>query len=199
MKQPEITDDVHKKMEEYRFKVFNYFDAMIDEEKTDETTDPFDPSIPAVSEDFLLNHDRTSHYFNDETLEVNSFCNMYLMVRPGKSVIQALNEWVKQQVPGYCLSHISGFFFYPNNQGFMGWHTNADQVGYRIYLSYAFEDNKSFFRYWDYDKEEIITTWDKAGWNARLFYTSDDPERLYWHCVYSETDRLSIGMEIKEV
>ena len=44
---------------------------------------------------------------------------------------------------------LSGDFYYPPT-GFMGWHTNHNSPCDRIYINYASEDKKSFFRYyWD--------------------------------------------------
>jgi hypothetical protein len=87
---------------------------------------------------------------------------------------------------------ISGRIWYPNN-GYMGWHTNSNNKGFRLYCTYARESNKSFFRYRDPDDGEIVTSWDKEGWNFRMFRIS---ENLLWHCVYSETDRFRIGYSL---
>ena len=42
----------------------------------------------------------------------------------------------------------SGHFWYPPG-GYMSWHTNAGAPGLRLYLSYAREPGRSFFRYRD--------------------------------------------------
>lgn len=81
----------------------------------------------------------------------------------------------------------TGKFYYPPG-GFMGWHTNSNAEGYRVYMTYCKESNKSFFRYLD---GEIKTDWEQAGWNCRLFEVRKD--KLYWHCVWSDTDRYSFG------
>ena len=87
---------------------------------------------------------------------------------------------------------MSGRIWYPVN-GYMGWHTNSNNMGYRIYCTYAREEGKSFFRYRDPYSKEIITSYDKQGWNFRMFKISYDH---LWHCIYSETDRLSIGYSL---
>ena len=45
--------------------------------------------------------------------------------------------------------NVSANFFYPNTDGFMGWHTNNREGGnpLRIYVVYAEEGGISFFRY----------------------------------------------------
>lgn len=77
--------------------------------------------------------------------------------------------------------------------GYMGWHDDRKYKGYRLYCAYAEEDNKSFFRYRDYETNEIVTCWEKAGWNFRIFYINEEPEKSLWHCVYTDTLRVSIG------
>ena len=79
----------------------------------------------------------------------------------------------------------------------MGWHTNWGSPAIRLYLNYVDESDKSFFRYINPDTQEMITSYDKKGWTARLFNITRDPP--FWHCVYAETSRISIGFRIKEM
>ena len=83
----------------------------------------------------------------------------------------------------------SGRNWYPPN-GYMGWHTNANVQGFRLYCSHAPVSQRSYFRYLDPVTQKIETSWDSAGWNFRCFRTDLEP---LWHCVYSETDRISFG------
>jgi hypothetical protein len=87
---------------------------------------------------------------------------------------------------------MSGHFWYPKG-GFMGWHTNLRKPGWRMYVNYATEENKSFFRYRDPANGQIVTSWDKE-WNFRMFIISH--AHPFWHCVRSETDRFSLGYRI---
>jgi hypothetical protein len=83
----------------------------------------------------------------------------------------------------------SGHIWYPKGSH-MGWHTNSLAPGLRIYINYAEEPGKSFFRYRDPETGEIITAWDKQ-WNLRVLrITRDNP---LWHCVYADTNRFSLG------
>lgn len=86
----------------------------------------------------------------------------------------------------------SGHFLYPPG-GFMSWHTNLKSPGWRLYINYAEEPEKSFLRYQDPDSGQIVTSWDKK-WNFRLFKI--DPKKLFWHAVYSNTNRYSFGYRI---
>lgn len=79
--------------------------------------------------------------------------------------------------------------WYPN-PGYMVWHTNSNVKGFRLYCSHAITEGASYFRYEDPITGEIITSWDELGWNFRCFRTDLEP---LWHCVYSETDRISFG------
>lgn len=83
----------------------------------------------------------------------------------------------------------SGRNWYPP-RGYMGWHTNSNVQGFRLYCSHAEESAASFFRYQDPESREIETLWDKKGWNFRCFRTDLKP---LWHCVYSKTNRISFG------
>jgi hypothetical protein len=83
----------------------------------------------------------------------------------------------------------SGHFWYPAGS-YMAWHTNSGVPGWRVYINYAEEPGKSFFRYRDPQTGGIVTLWDKK-WNIRLFrVTRDNP---LWHAVYSDTNRFSLG------
>ena len=89
----------------------------------------------------------------------------------------------------------SGLFWYPPGCS-MGWHTNSRAAGWRIYINYAEQEGESFFRYRDQKTSEIITLLDKT-WNCRVFrVNASDP---LWHCVYSNTNRFSIGYRVLEL
>ena len=76
--------------------------------------------------------------------------------------------------------------WYPSG-GWLGWH--IDQEGGRIYSAYA--EGKSFFRYEHPETKKVITSWDKPGWNFRVFtFDKANPMR---HCIHAEDLRVSIG------
>tara|TARA_R100000773_G_C4219686_1_gene118299 strand:+ start:2738 stop:3286 length:549 start_codon:yes stop_codon:yes gene_type:complete len=84
--------------------------------------------------------------------------------------------------------YMSGNFYYPPG-GFMGWHTNSNNPGWRCYVTYAAEKNKSWF---DYIQDgEIKSSPDRKGFTARAFFV--DKTNLFWHRVRSDTHRLSFG------
>jgi len=75
--------------------------------------------------------------------------------------------------------------------GFMGWHSNEDQPGLRVYCIYSEESGKNFFRYQDPHSGEVVTDAEGAGWAIRTFELNS--ERPLWHCVYAGCRRLSVG------
>ena len=107
-----------------------------------------------------------------------------------KECSQALFESVKD-LEIKKMPRISGTFYYPKGS-FMGWHTNSKLEGRRNYLVWASENKQSFFRYQDYKTKEVITLWDKQGWN--LYDFTIKQEEPYWHCVGSMCNRISIGL-----
>jgi len=89
----------------------------------------------------------------------------------------------------------SNHLLYPKT-GWMGWHTNYEYPCDRIYITYATEDKKSFFRYYDYEKDKIITDYDNKGITVRRFNIPSS-EPYFWHCVGSDCDRISFGFRLK--
>lgn len=87
---------------------------------------------------------------------------------------------------------VSGHFYYPPG-GYMSWHTNSDQPYKRVYVTFADKPGKSFFRY--KHGGEIVTEWDKEGVNIRVFEATDK-EPLFWHCVFSDCNRVSFGFRL---
>lgn len=83
----------------------------------------------------------------------------------------------------------SGHLWYPPGS-YMGWHTNSKVPGWRIYVNYAEDEGRSFFRYRDPRGKSIVTLDDKH-WNIRLFRIRNDIP--LWHAVYSDTNRFSMG------
>ena len=107
------------------------------------------------------------------------------------NISQKMVHIIQNEFPDSFVS-VSGYFHYPNT-GYMSWHTNADIPCKRLYITWAKEANKSFFRY--YKDGKVITDYDDAGLTFRIFDITDKPPYL-WHCVGSETDRLSFGFRI---
>ena len=111
------------------------------------------------------------------------------------NITQKFIHLAKKLYPNRSI-YVSGNFYYPPT-GFMGWHTNSDAPCDRIYITWASESGKSFFRYKDGINGDIITDYDDAGITIRRFKVTGGPPHL-WHCVGSECDRLSFGLRLYE-
>ena len=45
------------------------------------------------------------------------------------------------------------------------------------------------------------TKWEEKGWNINRFNIGNEPDNYLWHCVYSDTIRISMGfncLDLKE-
>ncbi len=91
-------------------------------------------------------------------------------------------------------TRVSGHFLYPPGS-FMGWHTNSEVPGWRLYANHAEEPGRSFLRYRDPQTGAVVTSWDQE-WSFRLFRI--DARRAFWHAVYSDTFRYSLGYRIQQ-
>lgn len=148
---------------------------------------PFAEDLESVlSEERLKQIKANGDLTNARLLEGND--NRYTFKRLG---LNSLESDLANQLGVNCRS--SGFYWYPYG-GYCGWHTNNNAEGERIYLVWAQDEGKSFFRYQNPETEEIVTSWDKAGWQLKRFTISK--EKTLWHCVGSKTNRISIGFKI---
>lgn len=115
-------------------------------------------------------------------------------------IIDKLNEHYPQDRAGLVWEP-RGFFVYPPG-GFMEWHTNEHQSGTRVYFTYAEEGGKSGINFVHENRDfenDVIESPDIQGWQNRSFFVGDgssDPAN--WHCIWSNTTRLSIGFGIIE-
>ena len=85
--------------------------------------------------------------------------------------------------------------WYKGPEAFLGWHTNIRSVkhAHSVFLTYVEEGGESFFRYISDNTNELITDYDKPGWYMRSW--SWNTKNPFWHCVYSDIDRISIGLQ----
>ena len=147
--------------------------------------------------DLVLSEDRLNEIKSKGDLEKARYLegndNRFTFHR--NHVIQDLNLAMEKEFNSRAIC--TGFFWYPYGC-YCGWHTNSDSEsnneGKRMYLVWAQDEAKSFFRYRDRKSGEIITNWDKKGWQVKEFdLTKENP---LWHCVGSKTNRISIGFTI---
>lgn len=82
---------------------------------------------------------------------------------------------------------VSACYMAPNEG--LGWHTNSNDVGKRVY--YIFSLEPSVFIYRDSETQEIVQDWDDKGWTARTFLVSDNIR--FWHNVWTSGRRFAFG------
>ena len=134
-------------------------------------------------------------YDKEEPLDLNNTKNLF-QYNPGMVGDFKRSENIRQVLKDKYNLKVDprGQFYYPPT-GYMGWHTNANAPGERIYITWASEDKKSFFRYYDTEKNEIVTDYDDKGLTIRQF-TIPESAPHFWHCVGSECDRFSFGFMV---
>lgn len=123
------------------------------------------------------------------TVDIPHAKDMWCYVIPNIRASEQLAERIASMVyPEKKLINLSGRFHY-FQKNFMGWHTNSNQEGFRLYATFCEEDKKSFFRYQENGK--VMTEMEDKGWNFRGFEVRK--HNPYWHCVYSDCNRYSFG------
>tara|TARA_B110000967_G_scaffold209852_1_gene268106 strand:- start:5212 stop:5829 length:618 start_codon:yes stop_codon:yes gene_type:complete len=122
-----------------------------------------------------MGKERGEHWGPPETVHNTFFGPGSKCPQEHKDASNKVNdELVKYLSALYSAVHV----YYPEG-GFMGWHNNWDVPGYNILINYNAGDG--WFKYYDIEKDEIITQVDPVGWSAKVGYYGgkDDPT---WHC-----------------
>jgi hypothetical protein len=132
-------------------------------------------------------------FSRNKSIDITAESYLYFISDVGDISSEVLDS-IKNKFENYNVKQ-SGKFWY-SNPGYMGWHTNLDSIGLRIYVAVCDQHKKSFFRYKDPITKEIITSYDNFGINIRLF--SINKLLPLWHCVYSECERISFGIKLYE-
>lgn len=121
-------------------------------------------------------------------------CDMNLLNTPGivDSLIQSISHQIRALAPVNSTRLINSGHKLYGAGGSMGWHTNEDLPGIRVYCNWAENDDTNYFRYRDPDTGEIITQMEPAGWIVKTFYIPPRPGQL-WHCLYAGSRRIALG------
>tara|TARA_Y100001963_G_scaffold37529_1_gene52441 strand:+ start:845 stop:1972 length:1128 start_codon:yes stop_codon:yes gene_type:complete len=131
-------------------------------------------------------------YNRKDPLNTNDSSNLFRISSETFRLEEPFTKIAKVMEDKYkAYPYLRGAFYYPPT-GYMGWHTNCNTPGERFYITWASEDKKSFFRYYDYEKDEVVTDYDDQGLTVRQFKVPESAP-YFWHCVGSECDRFSFG------
>ena len=163
------------------------FDKIINEKFIEDCMNSADTNGYSIQDDWMSKLDNPSF---DATIDVANNKNF---MKFDKGFANELLSNVKKII-GHDRVESSGHFIYPPT-GYMGWHTNHTNPCTRLYITYASEDKKSFFRYRDRKTKEIITDYDNKGLTVRQFFIPKH-KPYFWHCVGSMCNRISFGYRI---
>jgi len=107
-------------------------------------------------------------------------------------IVRSIGLLLAEIVPGVngALTNSGRALYGPG--GSMGWHTNEDLPGRRIYCNWSENEGTNFFRYRDPDSGEIVTLYEPAGWSLKSFYVPPRPGQL-WHCLKAGSRRVALG------
>lgn len=151
----------------------------------------YNPTMPGVSDEYIRSglHKIFDHF---KAHRINQW--VFKIVPPPFPVLLKLFNLI-EQTTGKKVVQMRGALLYPPG-GYVGWHTNSDITGERVYLAYSNQDHCSYFKYVD-SSGDIITSWDKKGWKVRVFDISSNPKQPYWHCIESISSyRVSFGFKL---
>jgi hypothetical protein len=155
---------------------------------------PYDTTAPGITDEFILNWNLSSVNWGAFNLQKTKCELLSEIAFPPMSLTIQIIEFLEEKL-GKQLIKPSGHFLYPEG-GYMGWHTNGDMPGTRVYLAYSPITNGSCFKYVDRSGivPKIITDWDDMGWTIRIFDVSYHPDKYFWHCVdATNAPRISYG------
>ena len=156
---------------------------------------------PGISDNIILT-DNSPYGIYDKDCDIDFQINENVKARNGHLKIKkddGLIELIQETFGSNLESNPTGYFWYPP-KGFRNWHTNRlDRRGWRIYLTYTYEDDQSWMSYKDINTHKLETVPDRNGYiNMFHINTDEDEEDILWHSIYSMTDRFSMGFHITD-
>jgi len=142
-------------------------------------------------------YDNEKHHDAANCADIRKRCGTRVPMYNEDAVnIPLLQRWVEAKYPNHIveISNRDGVL-YPEG-GFIEWHTNSDRPGLRVYLHWLEETGKSSFNYVENGVvKRQIEVW-KAF--ARIFDVPKPEDGLYWHSVFSATNRVAVGFRLTE-
>lgn len=116
------------------------------------------------------------------------------MVREDPEKWSAYMQLVKYDFASEIGAHTSALLSYYPKGGFVGWHTNYDASAYQVLFTWS-ETGDGYFKYYDKEKDEIVTIQDKPGWQCRHYYfgPENEPHNHCWHSAYAGCKRITLA------
>lgn len=120
--------------------------------------------------------------------------------QPISKMVRADAKWkpfmdrVKFDFAAEIGAHTSALLSYYAPGGFVGWHTNYDATAYQVLFTWSKTGN-GYFKYYDKEKDEIVTIQDVPGWQCRHYYfgPEDEPHNHCWHSAYAGDERITLA------
>jgi len=105
-------------------------------------------------------------------------------------------NWGRYELPPEIGTASSALFVHYPVDGLTGWHTNWNANAYQILFTWS-ETGDGFFRYYDKQKDEVVTVEDKPGWQCRWYYfgRKDEPDHHCWHTCYTRCRRMTLAFK----
>lgn len=151
--------------------------------------------IPGVNDDFILKKNYLSEQWKLINIISSIKTNAYKVALPPMATLLPLISYIEKSI-NLTFVKPSGNFLYPEN-GYMGWHNNADNGETRVYISYVREERDALFKYYNYEKDKIETIFNNKGLSVLIFTPGTTPDKYFWHCVVATKPRLSFGFRFK--
>jgi len=116
------------------------------------------------------------------------------MVREEPELWSDFMQKVKYDFASEIGAHTSALLSYYPPKGFVGWHTNFDASAYQILFTWS-ETGDGYFKYYDKEKDEIVTIQDKPGWQCRHYYfgAGQEEDLHCWHSAYAGCQRITLA------
>lgn len=193
-----LPKDIEDELSRWRDKVLSRSDLHV---RVQQAPYPFsmslreDPDVPGCSNEWLKWHDKRSLHdeYTGLSMERGLIRSLSRLPNLGYKAQEKLLPWLIEQFPKKTklIPHNTRLYYHPGD--FLGWHTNSNMVGWRCYITWAEEGGKSGFKHYNWRYNEIIDRRDEEGWQLRIFKVSSMSNHFYWHSVWCDTNRVSLG------
>lgn len=112
-------------------------------------------------------------------------------------ISEHLKGVIEKLATTFCLKRNALFAVYPPG-GYISWHNNANAPAYNFIFTWS-ETGDGWFKYWDWDKNEIVTIPDKKGWQCKAGYFgpyTQPKETLCYHAASTDCLRMTIAFTL---
>ena len=109
--------------------------------------------------------------------------------------LQEVNAKLAQE---FTLKQNALFCIYPPN-GYISWHNNANAPAYNFIFTWS-ETGDGWFKWYDMEKEEVVTIPDKKGWQCKAGYFgpySEGRKGLCYHAARTDCLRMTIAYTLE--